>query len=67
MRGYGIFYHRLFIDRAGALYLSFTFNATKGGTYPRALAVSEDGGGTWRLADTETFRRRIAPAAGRPE
>jgi hypothetical protein len=57
-KGYGIFYHRLFIDRAGALYLSFTFNAQKGGTYPRALAVSEDAGHTWRLAGTATLRRR---------
>jgi len=66
MRGYGIFYHRLFVDRAGALYLSFTFNATKGGTYPRALAVSEDGR-TWRLADKETFRRGIVPAGAEPK
>jgi len=60
-RGYSIFYHRLFIDRAGALYLSFTFWETRTkskGRYPRALAVSEDGGATWRLATAETFGRR---------
>jgi len=57
-RGYGIFYHRVFFDRAGAIYVSFTFNAQKGGTYPRALMVSEDGGKSWRLATTQTFLRR---------
>lgn len=58
-RGYGIFYHRLFIDRRDALYLSFTFNAQKGGSFPRALMVSEDGGRTWRQATTATFARRV--------
>ena len=58
-RGYGIFYHRAFFDRAGALYVSFTFNAQKGGIYPRALVVSEDGGKTWRLATTASFVRRV--------
>ena len=60
-RGYSIFYHRLFIDRAGALYLSFTFWETRTknkGHYPRALAVSEDGGVTWRLATAASFTRR---------
>ena len=62
-KGYSIFYHRLFIDRAGALYLSFTFWETRTqnkGRYPRALAVSEDGGVTWRLATAQTFARRSA-------
>jgi hypothetical protein len=61
-KGYGIFYHRMFIDRGGALYLSFTFfesDTGKKGQYPRALAVSEDGGKSWELATTETFRRRL--------
>lgn len=57
---YGIFYHRLFIDRASTLYVSFTFfefrTDTKG-NYPEALAVSRDGGKTWRLADEKTFTR----------
>ena len=61
-RGYGIFYHRAWFDRAGAIYVSFTFNAQKGGVYPRALIVSEDGGKTWRLATTETFVRRLRQA-----
>ncbi len=60
-RGYGIFYHRFFIDRRGALYLSFTFNAQKGGTYPRALMLSEDAGRTWQLATTQAFLRRTVP------
>jgi hypothetical protein len=58
---YTIFYHRLFMDRADAIYLSFTFfeMKTKGkGRYPRALALSEDGGRTWKLATTATFLRR---------
>jgi BNR repeat-containing family member len=62
-KGYSIFYHRLFIDRADALYLSFTFfeNRPKNnGIYPRALAVSEDGGKSWSLATTDIFQRRIA-------
>jgi len=60
-RGYTIFYHRVFIDRAGALYVSFTFYETRTttkGRYPRALAISEDHGKTWRLATTATFLRR---------
>ncbi len=59
---YGVFYHRMFIDRDGALYISFTFyeNVTQGeGDYPRALIVSVDGGDTWQLADRERFARRV--------
>ena len=62
-KGYGIFYHRAFFDRAGAMYVSFTFNAQKGGAYPRALMVSEDAGRTWRLATTATFARRVRKGA----
>lgn len=60
-RGYSIFYHRLFVDRAGALYVSFTFyetRTTEKGRYPRALAISEDNGKSWRLTTTATFLRR---------
>jgi hypothetical protein len=63
-RGYGIFYHRLFLDRRDALYLSFTFFTfmdKPAGTYPRALLLSEDRGRTWRLATTADFARRVAP------
>ena len=63
-KGYTIFYHRLFIDRTGAMYLSFTFFEFKTaaqGRYPRALAVSEDAGKSWRLATTATFTRRTLP------
>jgi hypothetical protein len=59
---YGIFYHRLFIDRASTLYLNFTFfefNTDQDGDYPEALAVSEDSGKTWQLADKKTIMRRI--------
>lgn len=55
---YGIFYHRLFIDRASTLYLSFTFfefGTGNEGDYPQALAVSNDGGESWQLADKKTF------------
>jgi len=56
---YGIFYHRLFIDRASTLYLSFTFweHATGAeGDYPEALAVSTDYGRTWQIAESDTIR-----------
>ena len=58
---YGIFYHRLFIDRASTLYVSFTFfefGTDKDGDYPEALAVSKDGGKSWQLAGKETFVQR---------
>ena len=59
---YGVFYHRMFIDRDGALYLSFTFWEAKTrteGDYPRVLIVSVDGGKTWVLATRERFARRV--------
>ena len=60
-QGYSIYYHRFFIDRQDALYVSFTFYETRTGQegrYPRALAVSEDHGQTWRLATTELLTQR---------
>lgn len=55
---YGIFYHRLFIDRASNLYINFTFFEFKTGDkgiYPEVLIVSKDRGKTWQLASSETF------------
>jgi len=59
--GYTIYYQRLFADRRGALYASFTFweeNTGNEGSYPRILAVSEDFGATWQLATTEKLAER---------
>ncbi len=53
---YSIFYHRLTIDRTGALFLSydywstFWFYRTDHRGDRRALMMSPDGGKTWRLA-----------------
>ncbi|MHB9028032.1 MAG: BNR-4 repeat-containing protein [Candidatus Latescibacterota bacterium] len=53
---YSIFYHRLTIDRAGALFLShdywstFWFYRTDHRGNRRTLITSPDGGKTWRLA-----------------
>lgn len=61
-KDYTIFYHRLFIDRADALYLSFTFydgGKEQKSRYPRALAASEDGGRTWKLATKDSFLHRV--------
>jgi hypothetical protein len=66
-RGYGIFYHRLFVDREDALYVSFSFLTMQANDFPRALAVSEDGGSTWRLAARQDFLRRTRPQAGKAE
>ena len=59
---YGIFYHCLFMDRAGALYLRFSFFEFRTGAegqYPRVLAMSEDSGQSWRLATTAEMQRRV--------
>ena len=63
VRDYGIFYHRLFIDRASNLYLGFTFfefTTGKDGDYPEALIVSQDGGASWQLADRQTLADPVA-------
>ncbi len=55
---YSIFYHRLTVDRAGRLFLSydywstFWFYRTDHFGHRRALMVSPDGGRTWKLAET---------------
>lgn len=60
---YGIFYQRLWRDRAGGLYLAYTYWETvtrAEGVYPDALIASRDGGETWDYADTDLFRKRLA-------
>lgn len=56
---YSIFYHRLTIDRAGALFLSYDYWSTfwfyrmdHRGTR-RALLTSPDSGSSWKLADLQ--------------
>lgn len=58
VKEYGIFYHRLFIDRTSNLYVHFTFlefETRTEGVYPEALVVSKDGGETWALADKQSL------------
>ena len=67
--GYSVYYHRLFVDREGALYVTFTFwekDHETAGEFPRALIVSEDGGETWQLVDAALFDARSdeAPEGG---
>jgi hypothetical protein len=56
---YSIFYHRLTIDRAGGLFLSydywstFWFYRTDHYGHRRALLTSPDGGDTWKMANGE--------------
>ena len=60
---YSIFYHRLTIDRKGALFLSydywstFWFYRTDHRGNRRALLMSPDGGDTWKLAPSSAFLR----------
>ena len=59
---YSIFYHRLTIDRAGRLFLSYDYWSTywfyrtdhRGNR--RALLMSPDGGESWKLAETGDVR-----------
>lgn len=61
--GYSIYYHKLTIDRAGSLYLSYSYwtdDTTYQDDFPdryhhRAVVTSHDGGRTWKLADTGDF------------
>ncbi len=60
---YSIFYHRLTIDRKGALFLSYDYWSTywfyrtdhRGNR--RALLMSPDGGTTWKLVPSSDFFR----------
>jgi hypothetical protein len=60
---YSIFYHRLTIDRTGALFLSydywstFWFYRTDHRGNRRALLMSPDGGETWKLATSSEVIR----------
>ncbi|MCL4218900.1 MAG: hypothetical protein KJ052_18110, partial [Candidatus Hydrogenedentes bacterium] len=59
---YSVFYHRLTIDRAGALYLSYDYWSTfwfYRNDHPgdrRALMTSPDQGKTWKLAGMGDLR-----------
>ncbi|MDH7571082.1 MAG: BNR-4 repeat-containing protein, partial [Armatimonadota bacterium] len=59
---YGIFYHRLVIDRKGRLFLSYDpwsthwFYRNDHPAHRRALITSPDGGETWKLAGDADFR-----------
>lgn len=59
---YSIFYHRLTIDRANHLFLSydywstFWFYRTDHRGTRRSLMMSPDGGSTWRLAGTDDLK-----------
>lgn len=65
--GYSIYYHKLTIDRAGRLYLSYSYwtnDKSYQDDFPeryhhRAVLTSVDGGITWKLAETEDFRKGI--------
>lgn len=62
---YSVYYHRLTIDRAGRLFLSYDYWST----YwfyrndhlgrRRALMVSADGGETWKLAETGDLAAKV--------
>ena len=60
---YSIFYHRLSIDRAGRLFLSydywstFWFYRTDHRGRRRALMMSPDGGDEWKLVASEDFEQ----------
>jgi len=60
---YSIFYHRLTVDRKGALFLSydywstFWFYRTDHRGDRRSLLMSPDGGNTWKLAASNEFQQ----------
>lgn len=61
--GYSIWYHKLTVDRLGALYLSYSYwtdDETYQGMFPDryhnpAVITSRDGGATWKLVETADF------------
>ena len=60
---YSIFYHRLTIDRKGALFLSYDywstywFYRTDHSGNRRSLLMSPDSGNTWKLASSSEFQQ----------
>jgi len=56
---YTCYYHHVFTDRKGSVYLEFSLDDHKGKKYPHMLAVSTDGGETWRAAATGIFRQNF--------
>lgn len=62
---YSVFYHRLTIDPAGRMFLSYDYWSTywfyrndhRGDR--RALLMSPDGGATWKLAETADLTARV--------
>ena len=58
---YSVFYHRLTIDRAGQLFLSYDYWSTfwfyrnDRRDRRRTLLMSPDGGNSWKLADSSDF------------
>ncbi len=63
--GYSIYYHKLTVDRLGALYLSYSYwtsDTTYQDQFPDryhhcAVVVSRDGGQRWKLAETADFAK----------
>jgi len=65
--GYSIYYHKLTIDRAGNLYLSYSY-WTSDNTYQddfpgryehNAVVTSKDSGLTWKLVETSDFEQAV--------
>ncbi len=65
--GYSIYYHKLTVDRAGNLYLSYS-HWTSDNTYMddfpgryehMAVVTSKDGGATWKLVETSDLEQGI--------
>ncbi len=56
---YTCYYHHLFTDRKGNIYLEFTLEDRGKKGYPHLLGVSTDGDGTWKPASTETFLKNL--------
>ena len=72
-RGYAIYYQKLAIDHLGRLFLTASYYADNDPVWTRGYRryvnrmtiMSDDGGGTWRLATTADFAAGItAPAPG---
>jgi hypothetical protein len=70
--GYSIYYHKLTIDRAGGLWVSYSHWTDQAyqKDFParyhhRAMITSADGGDTWKLAQTEDFARAARRYGGR--